>query len=460
MENEKRTLNRREFLTIAAMASAGAAVAACAPRTAVAPTAPAAGPATPLPPTTVPPTEEPRDLTLLLVDWNDAFRTVLENEIIPAFQEANPGLTVLPDYTDWGGIDAKVMTAVAGGIAPDVFMADNVELGPKYYAKGITAELDPFVAVTGAEAILADFYPKAIDEGCKTPDGKLVALPYWLENRAFFYRKDFMAEVGLDPDKPPTNWTELRDAAIKLTKRTDDTFERAGFQVGANFQNYVIFLWQNNGVLFNETNDRVAWNRPEGIEALEYWVGIIRDDKVGPVENMQNVGDLQPFAAGLKAMAYSGSGTLANVGDFAPEIWDSVGVSVMGQKVKASLWYANAYLIAQSDHVEQSWKLLSSLVLDDDNFLKYTEAMQTLSPRKSIAGRASFMTPLHMVMIEDVMNAPGSHTTPSLLFSAEVLYMLNDFVAKAMYGELTPKEALDQAADAGNQIIARVLSGG
>jgi len=405
---------------------------------------------------------EARELGLLLVDWNDAFRTVLEKEIIPAFQEANPGLTVLPDFTGWGDLDTKVMTAFAGGLAPDVFQADCVEWAPKYYPMGIVAELDASVEAAGGPSVLSDFYTKAVEEGAKL-DGKLVGIPYVLDNRGLFVRKDFLKEVGLDPEKPPANWSEFRQAAVKMTKRTDDTWERAGFHSNTGqfqFQSFVPLLWQNGGSILNDAMDKVAFNSPEGVEALALWVDMIRKDKVGPVENMANVGDLDPFAAGTRAMAFGGYWTITNVRDYAPDVLPNIGVTVMTQKEKASLWYANTYLITKSDHVDISWRLLSFLALNDDNFLKYHEALGGLPPRKSIVQKASYLTPNHMILIEDVMNAAGSHTTPTVPFTLEVLARVDEAIEKAIRGEATPQEALDKAADEGNQIIERYKSGG
>ena len=464
MKERETILSRREFLAMSVVTTAGAILAACAPSATPAPTEPPAeAPQEPEEePTAQPPAEEVRELGLLLVDWNDAYRTILENEIIPAFEEANPGLTVLPDFTDWGNLDPKVMTAFAGGLSPDVFMADNVEFGPKYYPKGIVAELDALVDAAGGAAVLDDFYAKAIEEGAKI-GGKLVALPYVMDNRGLFYRKDFFEEVGLDPEDPPASWSAFREAAVALTKRTDDTWERAGWHSDtgfACFQTYVQFLWQNGGSLLNDAQDKAAFNAPEGVEAMEMWTSLIREDKVGPVEEMESVGDLSPYAAGILAMYYGGYGTISNVREYAPDVLDSIGVTIMAEKQKASLWYANTYFITNSDHVDQSWKLLSALVLDDDNFLKYHEAMGGLPPRKSTVADATYITPNHMVLLEDVMDAPGSHTTPAVPFALEMLQRVDEAAQRSVFGEATPKEAIDQAADEANQIIDRYLAEG
>jgi multiple sugar transport system substrate-binding protein len=406
------------------------------------------------------PVAEPVNLTLLMVDWNEDCRTLYEQEILPKFQEQHPGWTVTADWTSWADLDVKVMTAFAGGLQPDVFQADNVEFGPKYNQKGIIAELNPFIeGDPDARAKIDDYYPKALYEGA-TIAGKIVALPYVLDNRALFYRKDFFTEVGLSPDVPPATWDDFRAAAIKLTKRTDDTFERAGWHSDLGwtcFQTYVQLLWQNGGELLDEAHERCAFNSPEGVEALELWVRLIREDRVGPVEDMPSIGDLSPFTAGSLAMVFAGYGQLLNAQKYKPEVVDSTGITVLGEKQPAALWYANTFFLSKGKRLSQAWELLKWLVLDDGNFRRYHEATGGLPPRKSITASANHITSLHRILIEDVMNAPGSHTTPAEPFSLEVLERVSEACQKAVYGTTTAKEALETAAQEGNQIIARYL---
>jgi len=475
MKERKRVLSRRSFLLASASVSAGAMLAACAPAAPVQPTevpkaeapteapkaeAPTEAPAQPTeaPAATVAPAAQNVELGLLLVDWNEAYRTILDGEIIPAFQEANPGVTVLTDYTTWDQLDPKVMTAAAGGLAPDLFMADGVEFGVKYYLRGILAEMDPYVQASGGDKILGDFYKKALDESC-IYKGKLIALPYLFDNRALFFRKDYLQEVGLDPAKPPQTWDELRQAAIKLTKMAGDgTWERAGFYNGtgfACFQAFVPLLWQNGGSVLNAEGTKAAFNSDEGVEGLQLWTDMVRVDKVSPVENMPDVGDMSAFTAGQVGLTFGGYWFLQQYVEYNPEKRDQVGVTVLGQKEKGSLWYANAYLMSKGDQQELAWKLLMHLVMNDDNFTKFLVALNSLPPRMSITAKAPHMTPEHRVLIDDVMAAPASHTSPQVPYTFEVLNRIDDAIQKAIFGTATPKEGLDVAAEEANAIIDR-----
>ena len=49
-------------------------------------------------------------------------------------------------------------------------------------------------------------------------EGGIYGVPFNTDTRFFFWNKDHFAEVGLDPEKPPTTWAELEEYALKLDK--------------------------------------------------------------------------------------------------------------------------------------------------------------------------------------------------------------------------------------------------
>jgi ABC-type glycerol-3-phosphate transport system substrate-binding protein len=77
-----------------------------------------------------------------------------------------------------------------------------------------------------------DFYENVFEMG--SYEDKIVGLCYSPTPILFLYRKDFFIEAGLDPNKPPRNWEELKDYAQRLTKRDENgKVIRAGFDIPA-----------------------------------------------------------------------------------------------------------------------------------------------------------------------------------------------------------------------------------
>ena len=62
-------------------------------------------------------------------------------------------------------------------------------------------------------------------------------------------------EAGLDPEKPPKTWDELRDYARQLTVKEGDRITRAGFafpMAAGNFVEYDVFVFGNGGKYYND----------------------------------------------------------------------------------------------------------------------------------------------------------------------------------------------------------------
>ena len=53
-----------------------------------------------------------------------------------------------------------------------------------------------------------------------TPSGKIVALPKGAYAQALHYNRKLFTQAGLDPNKPPTTWAQVRAYAKQIAERT------------------------------------------------------------------------------------------------------------------------------------------------------------------------------------------------------------------------------------------------
>lgn len=77
--------------------------------------------------------------------WGSQTRHELTTAMLEKFQELNPDIEVVMDYSDWDGYWTKLPAQVAGGQTPDVFQMDYSKLS-QYVDNGVLAELDGYVA--------------------------------------------------------------------------------------------------------------------------------------------------------------------------------------------------------------------------------------------------------------------------------------------------------------------------
>lgn len=140
---------------------------------------------------------------------------------------------------------------------------------------------EQFLDLTAAFAsVAADHFPSIV--ASQTVDGKLVALPFFTDAPALFYRKDLLEKHG---EKVPTTWEELE----ATSKKIQDAEREAGQKdlwgyvwQGAAYEgltcNALEWIKSNGGGQIVEPDGTISVNNPEAVKALEMahgWVGTI-----------------------------------------------------------------------------------------------------------------------------------------------------------------------------------------
>lgn len=138
-------------------------------------------------------------------------------EIVSDFNASHPGIRVEPVFAgNYIETMAKAMTALLGGTPPDVAVLENHELFSLLDRNAIIP-LDEFVTKEGGKKWLDEFYDPAILH--TRAYGHIYSIPWQLSTAVLFYNTDLLQKAGLDPGRPPKNWTELVEHAQKLTVR-------------------------------------------------------------------------------------------------------------------------------------------------------------------------------------------------------------------------------------------------
>ena len=132
---------------------------------------------------------------------------------ISEFEAKYPWVTVEPAEYDW---TAPTFTAaLAAGTLPDVFTIPFTD------GKGLIAQ-HQIVNINDRVAALpyvAKFNPNVLVNG-QGADGKIYALPTQAYGMSLTYNRTLFKQAGLDPDKPPTTWDEVRADAQIIAQKT------------------------------------------------------------------------------------------------------------------------------------------------------------------------------------------------------------------------------------------------
>jgi ABC-type glycerol-3-phosphate transport system substrate-binding protein len=134
-------------------------------------------------------------------------------EQISQFEAKYPWITVEPEEYNW---TAPTFTAaLAAGTLPDVFTIPFTD-GKGLIAQHQIVDIDALVRALG----YADkFNPNVLVNG-QDADGKIYAVPTAAYGMSLTYNRTLFKQSGLDPDKPPATWDEVRAAAKTIAEKT------------------------------------------------------------------------------------------------------------------------------------------------------------------------------------------------------------------------------------------------
>jgi multiple sugar transport system substrate-binding protein len=460
-DSEKPVVSRRKFLQGMAGLAGASLLAACGGTTTpstggAAPTAAGAAGATAAPAQT--------GGAQATVEWWDS-QTGVDEEItkkmIDTFQQKNPDIKINRTYVaqDQGTqANQKLLTAIAGGNPPDIYKFDRFIVA-QFAAQDFLTDLTELASKSGVSQ--DDYFPFAWEEA--TYKGKLYALPYDTDTRALWYNKDIFKEVGLDPEKPPQNTTELAEASEKLMKRDGNKVTRFGFNpITDQAWAYTYgFAWK--GEFQDPATKRITTSHPKVVEAMQWLadfaksIGIDQLDAFVAACAGSNCNDANDyFWTGQNAMVVSGDWKVSQAKRYKPDVQYGV-VPFPGPDGPAphASWAGGwSWVVPKgAKNVEAAWKVVSWVAGPEgqDMFNKATYHIPT--HKKTAEDPFYSEDPLHKVFMDLL---PVSHTRPPIPAGS----LLWDELVKARdaiwHGTSAPADALKAVDDKVNAELEKL----
>ena len=337
--------------------------------------------------------------------------------------------------------EISIVTLSSGSSAYDIIWA-NDSLVLDYASKGWLEPLDDFLAKYRAQYQFQDF-PEQVMKNVSY-NGKVYGLPFVANAMFFFYRKDVFDEKGL---KPPATFADYAALAKSLT--TKDTF---GTTISLKRVDAALneFHWYLNahGAKWFDAKWKPTFNGPDGVKALETLKAVAASAPPGVTSyaNDESTVALQQGLALMGLQWFSRAATMDNpaaskvVGKVAWANPPSVRAGVMaGQRITTDVYAISKFSKADKDLVFR--------------------ALAHGSSRESMRGGAKLALPTRAPLLNDPELVKQNRHWPAALEAMKVAVpypQLPEFVEigegvtlkvhQALAGELTPKQALDQAA--------------
>jgi len=231
------------------------------------------------------------------------------DERVKQFETANPGIDIVPQEYNW---TATTFTAqLAGNTLPDVFTVPFTD-GRGLIERKQIADISGLV---DSLPYAKKFSPNVAKSG-QSEDGKMWAVPIAAYGQALHYNRTLFQQAGLDPDKPPTSWDEIRQDAKQIADKTG----KAGYaqltqdNTGGWILTTLDYAFGGRTEKLDGDKATAELDTPQMTEVLQRLHAMRWDDNSMGSNFLYDWGGInQAFAAGQIGMYVSGGGNYGSL---------------------------------------------------------------------------------------------------------------------------------------------------
>lgn len=228
------------------------------------------------------------------------------SELLADFTRERPDIRVAVEQLPWSAAHEKLLTAFAGDATPDIAQLGNTWL-PEFVALGALAPLDERIAATPAFEV-ADYF-----EGIWATnriEGRVYGLPWYVNTRLLFYRRDLLAEAGFD--RVADTWADWR-TQLQAVKRVAGAGKYAVLLPLNEYDPLVALALQGGEPLLREGG---RWGNFRGAgfrRTLDFYLSMYRDQLAPPASSNEIANVWNEFARGYFSFYITGPW---NIGEF------------------------------------------------------------------------------------------------------------------------------------------------
>jgi len=384
------------------------------------------------------------------------FKDVMDT-ISKKFMEENPDIKITfanPSATYEEGIQTILRQAGTAEMPDVTFIALNRLR--MLNERDIPVDLGPLVAKQGDMATrgFSDTILKLAQV-----DGKQVGLAFATSNPIMYYNADLVRKAGGNPDVPPKTWDEVIALGAKI-KALGDGNEGIDFRWQGDDWMFSALLFGAGGTMLSADETKVTFNDAAGEKAINVLARMVKEGGL-PVLTKQ-AGE-QAFTAGKIGFAFQTTGALRNTIKNVGTKFDlrTAHIPLLDEAKGKLPTGGNAVVILTKDADKQAaaWKFAqfaagpygASVVVPGTGYVPNNE-LAAKSP--DYLGTFYKENPLFRAGLEQMPRMipwyafPGSN-------GVRVTQTIVENLSRVVEQTATPKEALDDAADAVKKLLPR-----
>jgi ABC-type glycerol-3-phosphate transport system substrate-binding protein len=344
----------------------------------------------------------------------------------------------------------KLTASIVGGAPPDICRFKE-NLNNDMAARRNTLAVDGYLS-RDRSVRLADFTPQSV-ESLKFKD-KQHGIPQYHQYVLLGWNKTLFRQSGLDPEKPPQTWQEMREVAKRLTIADREQWGFRLYEFGPPpreqiFNWFMEWVWRNGGDVWNRERTRATVDSPPSIESLQVHLDMIYGDRSTIPPDLPQIA-IQTGKLGM--WMPTGVGVL-NLRTTNPELDFGLGPMPRNKQFATQIQTNSFALMAGAKHHDIAWGSVAYMAREDVMQAWQSDPqLQTVPVRKALLEKAPWSDPATgWKPIIDVLKMPGNRAKPHIPDWDE--YTEKNIVphlTAAWRREKSPREALAEAARQAN----------
>ena len=379
--------------------------------------------------------------------------------IVESFNAENDDLQISMVQVPGAETDAaKLMTAVRGGIGPDLYLLDRFTVAERAAAGVLEPVGDHLQVNQGGDYV--DFAWQEV-----LYDGEPYGLPFDTDVRALWYRADLLEEAGidfdaLDPENGPPTLDEVREISDAFDEEDDSGYTRMGFVPWLEQGWHFTWGYAHGGDFFDADSCEVTPTEPGVLAAFEFMHEWAQDK--GP-QDMQSFLDAYnppeipipqtPIMQGRVAMMISGEWWIALIDRYAEEDMDFrvTYVPVAEDGADPVSWSGGWSMVIPTgtENVENAVRAMEYMAGPEGQEIYAVESnhLPTLTALSDV-----FDTEVNQFFVDLV---PHSNNRPPLPVGVQYWDELTTAQEAVTLGQAEPAEALENVGDRVQQRLER-----
>lgn len=310
---------------------------------------------------------------------------------IREFEREHPGIRVDVQQIPWTAAHEKLLTAFAADGLPDLCQLGNTWI-PEFAALDALEPLQPYV--DGSAVVEpADYFPGIWDTN--VVDGQLLGVPWYVDTRLLFYRKDMLAAAGFDT--PPQTWAEW-ERAMAAIKRDVGPSKYAVLLPVNEFEQPLSFALQQSDPLLRDDDGRGNFRSQGFRRALAFYANTFEQGWAPKMSETQISNVWDEFFNGYYAFYLSGPWNIREFRKRVPagleDAWSTMplpGPDGLGAGIAGG---TSLVLFKSSPRKQAAWKLVEFLSRPDIQQRFHAE-IGNLPPRRSTWEHPALVADVH-----------------------------------------------------------------